>query len=144
MPRVTLGKARMTSSSDGGSSHVGSGWPGKIGGIIGGRSLKRRGYFASMRSETHGGTGITAGNEGMGSKQPDRPVMKINPSKSPALLRIVGIPHLLTQPSGPARLGHGAEGFSSVISSEIDGITTELEVFSGYSDFSGFRKQGRW
>jgi hypothetical protein len=50
--------ARSTSASLGGSSHNGGGYPARIGGMIGVRWSFLKQYFSSMRSVTHGGTGI--------------------------------------------------------------------------------------
>ncbi len=57
-PRLTRGKARRIIASSGGSSQVGIGWPGRIGGRIGVRWSFSQQYLSSIRSVTHGGTGI--------------------------------------------------------------------------------------
>src|SRR5919199_3130495 len=50
--------ARRMRASSGGSSHNGGGKPGRMGGRMGVRKSFGKQYFSSMRSVTHGGTGM--------------------------------------------------------------------------------------
>src|SRR4051812_45484218 len=50
--------ARRMRDSSGGSSHKGGGKPGRMGGRMGVRKSFFQQYFSSMRSVTHGGTGM--------------------------------------------------------------------------------------
>src|SRR5262245_18488777 len=108
--------ARRIRASSGGSSHNGGGPAGLIGGRIGVRKSFLWQYFSSIRSVTHGGTGMGVKipiDKGHAPQQPESNVGAASAAISSSLRNF-----LIPSPSCPRRHGAGREvraGFAGLL-----------------------------